>query len=389
MNGQAAKNRAPRALVCFSLLFLQAIAATLLGPLVSVIEEHFHTGEAGIGALSGGVAAGFILAVTLSGYVGRKTGIKIILLLGSFPALSGLLLFSQVHHFSLGMTGMILVGISGGFAQIGVNAVILSYFRENRTFYMNLLHVFFGCGAVAGPRITAYFLKYGIGWQWLYILLSGLFGLNFISSLFVGFPAVSEKEFQKGPADLNRLSPALVIWIGAAAISFYVGAESTLNIWSPVYMERVVGITRVHAAANLSNFWLCLMIGRIICTLLAKKMSSRIILMILCSGAFLSVLIFVTIPAQSMAGISLAAAGLFFSGFFATLLALVGDYYPDSIDRITSIMVFTSGIGLLFYPWLAGIAAEFMSLRTAIYLPLILTFLLSLFSLFLTVKTRN
>lgn len=357
-------NRWLLAIDCCLILFMQALGSASFGPLVSVLEVNLSISETGIGALTLASSLGFLGAVLVAGGLVRRIGLTKLLLLGCCSACLGLGCFSQATALDTGLIGMAVFGWSGGLLQVGINTAILMLFMENRTLFMNLLHVFYGLGAVVGPRLVPVMLA-RYEWRMIYLVITAGSVTTVLLTALVRVRSGSGSETIHAPrATFTR---SLAFWWILLGVGLYVGTESSLSIWSALFLEREAAVSGVIAARALSNFWLGLMIGRVLCVGLAKKVTPSTILLILTCGIACTIAWFVMAPSPITSPLKLPIIGLFCSGTFATLFALAGDRFPDQVAMITSWLLVATGLGLLLTPPLIGILAATYGVGKALY----------------------
>jgi len=259
---------------------------------------------------------------------------------------------------------MAVFGWSGGLLQVGINTAISTLFKENRTLFMNLLHVFFGLGAVVGPRLVPVMLA-RYEWRMIYLVITVGSVTTVLLTALVRVHSGSGSETIRAPrATFTR---SLAFWWILLGVGLYVGTESSLSVWSALFLEREAAVPSVLAAKALSNFWLGLMIGRVLCVGLAQKVTPSTILLLLTCGIASTVAWFVMAPSPITSPRALPVIGLFCSGTFATLFALAGDRFPDQIPLITSWLLIATGMGLVLTPSLIGILADAYGVGRALY----------------------
>lgn len=353
---------------CYLALTGFALGVTVFGPLVSVLEGFFQTNEAVIGTLYAVYSIGFMISVLSGGFIVERVGLGRMMLIGPGGWAVGLAFFGFANSLPIAMVAMLLTGLSGGFSQVGINATISTVFQHDRPFAMNLLHVFYGLGAIMGPRLTAVIIERQGGWQTVYWLVSAVSVLAFLFALWLRYPVLETTPDSDNSPLLEISSFSRSLWFLALMMACYVGTEMCINNWGPLYMEKVIQIPKGQAAANLSNFWLFMVIGRILCALLARKISADRLLIVLLSGSLLSTLAFVALPFEEIVHLNLIGAGIFMSGFFATLMAYAGDLFPKSVGRVTGIMIFAASVGNLLFPWIAGLIGSVWGVRLSMAL---------------------
>jgi fucose permease len=288
----------------------------------------------------------------------------------------GLALFSLTKVFYLGILAFFFIGIAGGLIGIAVNTIISSQYKETRTSALNLLHAFFGLGALTGPFFSGYMLNIGISWQYIFLSGSSLSAITLLLFIFSQFPAIEGIEKINISSFLKILKNRHTLLIGIATVC-YVGAEMGINSWVVLYIEEKLAVKKIIASSFLSYFWFALAFGRILCFSLGKKINDKTLLLSLALSAICFYATFFLSSTPIIAGIALTCTGLALSGVFPTLLAMGSNYFSYALGTITGIIYAFSAVGFLLFPFLIGIVADASSLKIAMIIPLILAILLT------------
>lgn len=386
-------------------LSLYGIAITAIGPAISIISRDFGVKEGAIGLLFAVQSVGFLVFVLMGGIFADKYGIKFISLLSAGGLSIGLcaIVFCPSMYFMY--IAVFIVGCAGGFIEVAVNTIISELYRESRTASLNLLHVYFGVGAIVGPVYSGYLISHDIRWQNVYLgltLLSILFFFLFTVQNFSYFLAHGTADKKVNGAKtphynktdkielsifFKLLRNKLTLVLGVA-MAVYVGVEMGINNWIVFYLEKQFDSEKLRASTYLSLYWGLMMIGRLICMWLAKKsVGAEIQLKAISIFSTISFLLFYFMPSLALAGIFIIFTGFFFSGTFPLIIAIATDRFPQYPGTISGTIIFFSGLGYILFPWLIGRIAQFSDLKTAFILLILLLFIL-IFSTF-NIKTSQ
>lgn len=374
-------------------LSLYGIAITAIGPAISIISRDFGVKEGAIGLLFAVQSVGFLVFVLMGGIFADKYGIKFISLLSAGGLSIGLcaIVFCPSMYFMY--MAVFIVGCAGGFIEVAVNTIISELYRENRTASLNLLHVYFGVGAIVGPVYSGYLISHDIRWQNVYL------GLTLFSLLFLFLFAVQKFSYFFVQSTVDKtdkielsiffklLRNKLTLVLGVA-MAVYVGVEMGINNWIVFYLEKQFDSEKLRASTYLSLYWGLMMAGRLLCMWLAKKsVGAEIQLKAISIFSTISFLLFYFMPSLALAGVFIVLTGFFFSGTFPLIIAIATDRFPQYPGTISGTIIFFSGLGYILFPWLIGRIAQFSDLKTAFILLILLLFIL-IFSTF-NIKTSQ
>jgi fucose permease len=129
-----------------------------------------------------------------------------------------------------------------GTIDVSTNVLIAEVFAARSASVLNLLNVFFGVGAVAGPAIAGLTLRvWGTALPVLWLgaglmLLQAPFVLRLASA-----PSAAHHDDLTAPGVALRRSPLLRVFGGLLLL--YVGTETGIGGWTTTYMERTTTIS--------------------------------------------------------------------------------------------------------------------------------------------------
>lgn len=357
MSGSANPRLSSRLLAVLYLEFvLTGIVTTLLGPLIPLLVKRCSLSDAAAGSL---VAAQFAGQFVGALFANRNLRTSVF---AGIPLVSigvGALGFS-----SCGLTYLCTAcyGVGLGLTISAINLIIAGSQSERRAYSLTLLNFLWGVGAVSSPVL--------VEWAQRHELLSpsllgvGVAGLGlWLAMIRSNFSAPSQ---QQTGSDVAWYSPPLLLF--GALFFLYVGVETSVGAWTPLYARRMQHVNESIAAAAVGCFWLALLSGRLINAALLRRIPERPIyklsLVIMLAGLslfFISRSSLAVLLAASVTGLGLAP-----------LFPLIVSFGADSLLACRSSgWVFSSaGLGGALVPWLTGqVSTQFGSLRVGFILP--------------------
>ncbi|MEW5947619.1 MAG: MFS transporter [bacterium] len=360
---------------CYFSLVTYSFTVAAWGPAVSLMQETFGIGEAGIGLLRTAMFVGFTLCVFMGGCFLNRLELKFTAVLG--PAALGCALtgFSFSGSCPAALLAMFAAGCAGGMLEASVNTLVSEMHGERRAYALNLLHVYFGVGAFVAPRAAGKLLVTGASWRTVYLAISACAFAAAAAFALQRFPAAREKKPLQAAGLLRFAANPAMITLGAGMF-FYVGSEIGINDWIVLYLERFLSLDKLSASNTLSYYWLAMTAGRFFCTLAARFVKAESLLVIIASlSAAAAMLIFAARTPLSAAAF-IALTGFFSSGIFATIIAIGGNRFPADVGAVSGILIGFSGMGNIFFPSLIGTVAQLVSLKLALAAACAMLFLL-------------
>ncbi len=306
---------------------------------------------------------------------GRITAVSVLL------TASALLAMSYCHSFVLMFLLCIPLGLGAGAIDSGLNNFVALHYRVR---HMNWLHCFWGIGATSGPAIIAAFMAHTGQWRsgyfWIAIAQC-LLALVMFASLPLWRRAKSiddttGTETKIVPLKLRealRLPLALPV---LAALFFYCGAESVINLWGATFLTAARGIAKETAASWVSLFFMGITAGRLLAGFGAQKLRSEQLIRL---GCLLSLM--------GMSLLLLPWTAQLPSGFFLIGLGF-GPVYPCTLHKtpkvfgraasqsVMGLQMACAAMGAVLMPPLMGTLAQWLGMQLIPILAALLTLLM-------------
>lgn len=350
---------------CISFFALGWLAA-VLGPTMNDLADQNNAALSGVGAVFLLSFLGGLPAQVIAGMVSDRYGQRPVLIAGAL--LLGLsafgISFSPVLALTLAFS--LIWGLGFGTLDIGHNVLIAELYAA-RVNVMNLLHVFFGIGAVVSPAVAGLSLELwdsALPAMWIGGGLM-LATLPFVYRLPRGRPRREDVRAGGTRAAFAYWQPLL--WLFGMVMMVYVGIEIGVGGWAQPYLERTTTLSPSTAALATSGFWLALTASRMVIALIGGRLTSTqvIWLSVVISAAGGSLLAIST----GSAALSIAAvliAGFGFGPVYPTIIVIVTSLFREAPGRAASVVAIMGGIGGGVIPWVQGILLDRVSPQASV-----------------------
>lgn len=365
-----------------------------LGPMLPEIMNTFGIGEAQAGFLLSAGALGNALGPILGGVLLDRQKLKFMMVLCFALETGFLIAFGLTPLFFLTVVFNFGLVFMGGQLETAANYLPNIVGARSVSSVMNLVHFFFSVGALIGPILIGSMLNRGGNWQnYLFYLAVPTFILA-VYSLFLKVPsgaqwvqsteeAARKRRFFLFDFFRSARHPAVVF--GALALVFYVGAELGFSSWLVNYLEKEHLFPKLSASLTLSLFWIGLVAGRLVNTIIAQRVLSKIIIAVSAVTGLLAGVLFLVVGRPVFIFPVTFLMGLAMSGIFPIVMAEVTRRFPRETGKVAGVMTFGGGVGGSLLQWLIGITAEYAGLRASMaFTPAL--FVLSGICFFVTLK---
>ncbi len=278
----------------------------------------------------------------------------------------GTLLLATGQNAYMTITGALIMGTLGTLLFVIIQATLANahqYFRPVAFMEANL------AAAVSVsflPLLVGGFEEVGLGWRVALFLVVTLW-LAMVFSL-------RETPFPRPLRDEDETKERLprIFWLYWTIIFLGVSAEWCVALWSADFLISSLTLTESRAASLIFVFVGAGALGRLVGSRLARRSSSRNLLLIylfILLGGFPLFWLGTTLTLK-MIGLTIVGFGA--AGLFPLGLATATDALPTYADLISARSSFASGLAILVNPQLLGMSADLFGIGRAFSLVLLL-----------------
>lgn len=245
----------------------------VLGVAWPSLRATFGQSREMLGAVLFASGTGYFTSGLVSGRAIEAFGLGRLLVLSTTMASVGLFGFAiaPVFPFVLGMA--VLIGLSSGAVDAGLNF----YAAENfSTRIMNLLHAFFGFGAMIGPFVMAAVISGNVSWRWGYAIVGSV-----VLVMAVAFVLTREIWSVRHQDDAPAREPAApvarivrmpLVWLQVLTFFFVTGVEFTAGSWGYTVLVERLGIEKGLAGVWVGLYWGSMACGRLLLGSLSRRL---------------------------------------------------------------------------------------------------------------------
>jgi MFS family permease len=333
---------------------LMGIVGGLSGMVIPFLRQDFHLNHGEAGLLFSAQSTGSLVILVLGGWLVHVLGKRRLLFIGSAAFAAGMGASALAPDFSWVLAGNVLLGAGMSFLDIGISTLCIDANREGKGKALNLLHFYFGAGAVLGPLLALALGPLSGGWRWAFALV-GLGPL--VVACLVPFLKMPESP----PATAHQKFAVYrrpFLWLGAAVLFVYCGVEWGIGAWFPSYWKEIPAAAGMDPAWATSAFWLTFAIGRLVVGSWADKWGFQRFLTATMAAAVVLVVLWILFPQPQAAFVWVLLFGFVIAGQYPTFVALISHRYPESSGQVTSLLSVFASLGTLLWPPAIGVWAD-------------------------------
>jgi len=380
----------------FLTLFLVPITFLSIGPALIEMGKDFGRTPENINLIFTFFPAGMVAGQLTSTFWNRRfKRANIITSAYSILTAINIYLFFAKNlyvYFILSIIGGYLLGIN--YVQSSENIIACNIKNKDRLFI--LMITFYPFGALVAPLISSNLVNNNISWRYTYLIVAILIFITLILYILIslrGQNRIIAEEIQKTSVReifVDRQKNIIfIITLFIAAV--YVASETVIATWSPTYLRLVKGLDITSAAFSITILMICMIVGRIIVSIIVGKVKAKMIMVVLSGIAIVSIIFFVLADTKSRIFIAMAIAGIGFSAMYPLIVSSGSTVYKKGRGLLASLVFASAYLGKTLAPYITKLIAN-LNLTFSITVALIfsgVSTLLIIFLIFYERKIRN
>lgn len=232
------------------------------------------------------ISAGTIVSSLLSVKVIRKLGTGKVTAFSVLLTAIGLTGFALTPNFWWLFLFAIPLGIGAGAVDSALNEYIAEHYKA---IHMNMLHCFWGIGALTGPLIMSGFIKNTSSWRPSYGLVA-IIQFVLVTALFFSLPVwkklenhrkentqTENQESLEPQKKKSTLESLKIRGVKTVLICFmtYAAMELMLGLWGATYLTSIKNFEPSRAAAWVSLYYGGITLGRFLAAFLSIKLNNK------------------------------------------------------------------------------------------------------------------
>jgi len=321
--------------IIYLLMMLIGIVENVKGPLIINIKTFYGVDYTMMGLFLSAGSFGFILSTFLGGFLADKIGRKSVLISGLILIIAGILGIFAARKFIVFLIFAFVMNMGMGLLEIGINAVASIVFIVNQALMMNLLHFFYGVGAIISPNMTAKLLHINFSWQQVYLTVGAIVFILMLAALEIKMHG-EEKHIARDKIDYIQILSDKRMWLFASMLGFYVASELGIGNWAVTFFSAQYKMDNTISSLYLGLFFATFTFGRLVGGFIVERIGYI-------KSLFIFSLVSSILIASGMAGRNFAflisVAGFFYSIIFPTTIAIVMKEFKQHVTIIIAIIL--------------------------------------------------
>lgn len=331
--------------IIYATMLAFGLVENIKGVSFPLIKAEFGVAYTQQGGLASFTWYGYVISCLIASLFMHRFGTKKSVLMGYALIFAGAVATLAAPNFWAASVSLLIVNMGFGFFEVGANAMATLVFTVKAALMMNLMHFFYGLGAVLGPQ-AAGVLTNNLDFSWRDVYITALVPLAILFLLIWRTP-FDEDPASDGQDPAARLSPkdALrdpVVWLFALSLGFMEVIEFGAANWGGLHLQDVYGLDpRVAGARFVSAFYFFFTASRLISGWFVERIG-YLRSMNLATAA--SLILFAVGFSLGRHGLWLLPfTGLFIAIMWPTLMAIAMKVFGPNAPAATGVIITVSG----------------------------------------------
>jgi sugar phosphate permease len=251
--------------IAAAFFFLEYIVRISPGVMAFQLQRDFNITAASLGMLSAFFYYPYVFMQIPVGILVDKYGTRWILGIMAIVCSASVFLFSSTNYLVLAELSRFLMGLTGAFAFVGALKLASTWFSPRRFgFLAGTTQALGMLGGAAGAGPLA-LLVTQVGWRFSLIILGVLIAvLSLIFLLIIRDEPEAKKTHNMITKQISFFSGLLIVlknpmtWINGLIVGLlYTPTAAFGELWGPLYLQQVYGISAAQSASLIS----CIFVG--------------------------------------------------------------------------------------------------------------------------------
>lgn len=334
-------------IISYSTMIMFGVLENTKGVTFTSINKEFEVSYDQQGYLVSFSWYGYVIFCLVCAFVMKRWGLKPAILCGYIFNCLGCIVTAYAPNFVTVVLSLMVVWMGFGFYEVGYNALASILFTENSAVYLNLMHFFYGFGAIIGPQVASWLERLlNDSYRGVYRGLFFVMVILFIFSIIIPYSAVEEKqsknEESSGSISISSMFKMPYIWMASITLGFMEVIEFLASNWGTLYYRDVYGLDpNKEGATFVSFFYIMFTLTRLVSGYIIEKLGYYTSLF----GALIIVVVIYIVGL--LMGVNgrwvIPLTGFFIGPMFPTYMCVLMKVFGDEAGNMSSIVIFLSG----------------------------------------------
>ena len=333
-------------MIIYATMFLFGFTDNVKGVSYPLIKSEFGVAYDSQGGLVSLAFFGYVIFCLAASLFMQRFGIKKSILVGYILVCIGAVATLAAPSFWLAALSLWMINAGFGFYEVGTNAMATVVFTSRAALMLNLMHGFYGLGAILGPKAAGLLTdSYNLSWRQVYLAVIIPTAAIFFFILFTKFKRGTNQDPSGGSSPRITFFSALknpIVWLFCLVIGFMEVIEFGAANWGGLYLKDVYGLDpRIVGASFVSLFYILFTLSRLLSGVVIEKIGYIRSLYLALAG---TIALFLVGFGAGRNGIwVLPVTGFFIGMMWPTMIAVAMQVFGADAPAATSVIITVGG----------------------------------------------
>ena len=347
----------------FYMFFLLGVYTLMVGTMVPFLRREYGISYEMSGYLLSANSIGIITMGLVASYSAILLGLKRAYMIQHALVIIGLIVVTVSGNYVILVIGMVLMGLSSASTSNYSNQISNDISKSDSRI-MNLMGVFFAVGACVTPYLVFFSSDTAGNWRYAnYIVaVAAVFGILITYRMKLGRESAQSGHVKRAGYSFFRLKK---FWVMVIALFSYSSVEVAMMGWLVTYFMDGQKTSDQFASLMATIFWVSILVGRTICSVIAKYISKAKLILFLSVGTAIFTAVFISNISLNASIAATIGLGLFMAGIYSTIISDAGHIFSE-YKLAFGFFVTMAWLGPIIMPAVVGIISERHDVLTGI-----------------------
>ncbi len=348
--------------LAYFMLAYYAYLQAALGPLMPFLAAELELSYTLRGLHFSAFALGMIIAGATADRAARYFGRRTLFWGGGAGMVLGVIILTLGQTSPITIFGSFVMGTIGSYLLVMIQATLADHHGAMRAVALTESNVGASAAAMLAPLLISQLENFGFSWRFALLAMVAAWAIALATNSRVPIPQSSVEN--RGVNQPKARLPAL-FWVYWLVVLLGVSVEWSTGFWAADFLENVVGIRRVDAAASMALFYVAILLGRWFGSRLSRIVLPNRLLLIASAILLTGFPIFwlSRSPISALPGLFLMGLGI--ANLFPMTLSIVSNLAPDMANAASARTSLAAGIAILVMPQILGSTADRIGIQSA------------------------
>jgi fucose permease len=348
--------------IIYATMFFFGFIDNVKGVSYPLIKAEFNVLYDSQGGLVSIAIIGYVIFCLVASLFMHWFGIKKSILAGYLLVVTGAAATLVAPSFWVAALTLLVINAGFGFFEVGTNALATVVFTSRAALMMNLMHFFYGVGAILGPKAAGVMTDvFSLSWRQVYLLVIIPTTAVFLFILINRFNGKTDQGLAEGSKKKITFFGALknpVVWLFILTLGFMEVVEFGAANWGGLYLQDVYQLDPKIVGANfVALFYILFTLSRLLSGWLIEK-TGYIRSLYIALG--LTIALFLAGFALGQNGVwVLPVTGLSIGLLWPTLIAVAMRVFGSDAPAVTSAIITVAGAVNALFQFVIGLTNQY------------------------------